>query len=115
MNKSRISGRSKVAFFLNSSPFSLGIMISLTTRSISPGLFSKIRIASEPSSAASTGVAAFLQRHGNQTAQGWFVLDYEHRFGAGEDLGFQRWRLIFYLQFGHCRRRQVNAEPAALS
>src|SRR5438445_2958209 len=61
------------------------------------------------------GVAAFLQRHGNQSAQGWFVLDYEHRFGAGEDLGFQRWRLIFYLQFGHCRRRQVTAEPAAPS
>src|SRR5450759_2627326 len=61
------------------------------------------------------GVAAFLQTHGNQSEQGWLVLDHEHRFGAGEDLALHRWRLIFYLQFGHCRRRQVNAEPGALS
>jgi len=37
MNKNRIFGRSKIAFFRN-----LGIMISLTTRSISPGLPSTV-------------------------------------------------------------------------
>src|SRR6266851_170019 len=112
MNKNRISGRSKVAFSLNSSPFSLGIMISLTRRSISPGFLQN------PDRLSAVlrrkyGVAASLQRHGNQSAQGWFILDHEHRFGAGEDLALHRWRLIFYLQFGHGRRRQVNAEPAA--
>src|ERR1035438_7585714 len=117
MNKNRISRRSNFAFSLNSSPFSLGIMISADHEVDLAGIVLQNSDRLSAVLRRKYGVAAFLQTHGNQSEQGWLVLDHEHRFGAGEDLGLHRWRVIFYLylQFGDCRRRQVNAEPGALS